>query len=554
MDDPLLGSVVSNYRIDRFLGGGGMGKVYLGADLNMGERPVAIKVLHDHLSRDEQIQRRFKNEAIVLGKLNHPNIVTVYLFDVDHLMIVMEHVDGPALDEVIEGMTGPLVFDRLFVLFDPVLRAVDYAHRQGVIHRDMKPSNIMISTIDGQVIPKVMDFGIAKILGDGARMTATGGALGTMTYCAPEQIENAGNIDHRADIYALGVTLYEMATGRVPFEGDSEFSVMKGHIDGNPPPPSEIYPGVTAELETIILRAMARDPDNRYQSVADLRGALDALARETGVSRDRAQEALLASLPSGETPAPAPAEAEPEPAPVKPARTVVERPAKPAKTVVERPAPAATVVEPETRIRSSREVPVRDVAEAPRGGIPKTTIGVIAGAVALAVCLLIYIGTGDKVPPPADPPPPQVAVAEGKAPPEPAKEPEPAKKPGPLEPKSKPDPPPKEWSGPATAKTEQPVVYRARLSRQDHWNSRGRPVKRAAEIIRQDRANYHKFYKRDPEDQNDSVFSTTENRSRRMSLLKRAIPSYVATQIKRGTPLIEVKIWSDRMTVSIISQ
>ncbi len=546
MDDPLLGQTVAHYRIDHFLGAGGMGKVYQGVDLNMGERLVAIKLLHQHLASSEQLQRRFENEAIVLGKLNHPNIVTVHAFDVEHLMIVMEYIEGSPLDDLIGTRTGPLVFDRLWLLLDPVLMAMDYAHRQGVIHRDMKPSNILVSAIDNQLIPKVMDFGIAKILGQGSGMTATGSSLGTMQYCAPEQIKNITTIDHRADIYALGITLYEMATGRVPFEHQTDFKLMSAHVNTDPPRPGEIYPGITPELEQIVLRAIQKDPAARYQTAAELHAALKALARQTGVSLKKAQAGLLASMSSVEAFA-APAPATPAPPSPRPAPTVVEDPKPaPAPTVVEdpRPAPAPTVVE-------ARHDTVTAVPSTSRSTLIVT---VCAGAAVLGLVLMAVFLVSGSEEPVADPvETASISVDEPPTRPEdpPEERPDPAAKgmpkPDPSPPAGKSDPVVEAKTGP-----QPDLSYTARLSARDHRNSRGQPLVNAASIVRQDRANFHRFGLRDDEDQYDPRFASKSARSRLARALRR-MPRDVVQQIKQGTPLVQVQVWSDRVTVTVVS-
>ena len=531
MDDPLINRVISNYRIDSFLGGGGMGKVYKGSDLNMGERAVAIKVLHDHLARDENIRQRFKNEAIILGKLNHPNIVTVYLFDVEHLMIVMEYVDGPPLDVMIEEMTGALVFDRLIALFDPILSSMDYAHRQGVIHRDMKPSNIMIASIDGQQIPKVMDFGIAKILDHEAKMTATGSSMGTLAYSAPEQIKNAAGIDHRADIYALGITLYEMATGQIPFQHDSEFAIMKAHIDEEPPPPSQLYPGISPDLEGIILKAMAKAPADRYQSVADLRGALLALAEEAGVPLGNTSGLALPKMNPG-----APRSGSTE-------------------TIVESPQPGSDPT-PFSDHLDDGVVPLKKGISTP------LLVGLIAGAAILILCLVVFLVMQNKGGSRVGSASVAVATAEEGSSAMTKDEPAPTgvgntqalpKTPEPPFESSRDDP----KAAPATGESssgEQPMTYRARLSFRDHRNSRGKPLKSAASIIRQDRANFHRYGVRDDGDQSDYLFGDKSQRARILQILKGHIPADVTRQIMQGTPLIEVQVWSDRARVVLVSQ
>ncbi len=285
----MIGEQIGPYRIDAFLGDGGMGTVFRGTDLRF-DRPVAVKVLHSFFARDCQVRERFRAEAQIQARLSHPNIVHVYDFieEGELLCLMLEYVDGRPLDKVIAEETGPIPFERCMAIMDQVLRAVGYAHDQGVVHRDLKPSNIMLSVVKGETLARVMDFGVAKILEGGKGRTATGAKMGTLWYMPPEQIRAARDVDRRSDIYSLGVTLYQMATGRVPFDADTDFSIMQAIISEEAPAPSRFYRGIFPGFEAVILKAMAKNPDARFQSAEEFLQALKALAVGAVVGTDRA--------------------------------------------------------------------------------------------------------------------------------------------------------------------------------------------------------------------------------------------------------------------------
>ena len=277
------GSTVAGYQIIGELGEGGMGTVYHARHINDFSE-VALKVLAPHLVRKPAILARFKQEAGLQMALQHTHVVRVYeLVEEDPIhAIVMEYVDGVTLEQMIHEHTGPMVPSRIKAVMLPVLAAVGYAHSKGVVHRDLKPSNIMLTTVDGRDTAKVTDFGIAKALSDGGVETATASKLGTVWYMAPEQCKSSKEVDARSDVYSLGVTLYEMATGKVPFTGESEFEVMLAHIETPPQPPHSHYPGVSPELEQIILTAMEKAPDRRFDRAPDFADQLRNVPDEPG--------------------------------------------------------------------------------------------------------------------------------------------------------------------------------------------------------------------------------------------------------------------------------
>jgi serine/threonine-protein kinase len=266
----MIGHVIGNYKVTEKIGEGGMGTVYKGIDVML-DREVAIKMLRPELARQAQVVERFRSEAVTLAKLNHPNIATLYSFlrQADDFFMVMEYVCGESLDDLIRRK-GAMRCDEAISLFCQALEGIGRAHKLVIIHRDIKPANIML-TDDGSI--KVMDFGIARVLGT-ARMTRQGNIVGTIEYMSPEAIQGA-DVDARSDIYSLGILLYEMLTGRVPFVSDTEYSLMMAQINQPPPPPRTFSPHIPIPVEHAILRALAKRPEERFQSVGDFRRALE---------------------------------------------------------------------------------------------------------------------------------------------------------------------------------------------------------------------------------------------------------------------------------------
>ncbi|TFV45981.1 Stk1 family PASTA domain-containing Ser/Thr kinase [Blastococcus sp. TF02A-35] len=263
------------YEIGGVLGRGGMAEVHHGRDLRLG-REVAVKVLRSDLARDPSFQVRFRREAQASASLNHPAIVAVYDTGEDRTplgatpYIVMEYVEGETLRDVLRR-EGPLPVERAMSLAADICGALDFSHRNGIVHRDVKPGNVMI-TPQGTV--KVMDFGIARAVSDSAAtMTSTAAVIGTAQYLSPEQARGEG-VDARSDVYSMGCLLYELVTGAPPFTGDSPVSVAYQHVREDPRLPSSINPDVPPELDSILLKAMSKNPANRYQSAADMRNDL----------------------------------------------------------------------------------------------------------------------------------------------------------------------------------------------------------------------------------------------------------------------------------------
>jgi serine/threonine protein kinase len=265
----MIGNVVGNYKITEKLGEGGMGTVFKGVDLML-EREVAIKSLRPELASQPQVVERFRSEAVTLAKLNHPNIAALYTFfrQGDDFFMVMEFMRGRTLDQIITA-SGALTAEQTIPLFCQALEGIGYAHKMGIVHRDIKPANMML-TEDGTL--KVMDFGIARMLGT-ARMTKAGNLIGTVEYMSPEQIQGK-ETDARSDIYSMGVLLYELLTGRMPYISENEYELMKMHIEQPPPQVRLITPHVPQVVEETIMRAMAKDPNQRFQTAGEFRSIL----------------------------------------------------------------------------------------------------------------------------------------------------------------------------------------------------------------------------------------------------------------------------------------
>lgn len=265
----MTGNVVANYKIIEKLGEGGMGTVYKAIDF-MADREVAVKMLRPELARQPHVVSRFRSEAKALARLNHPNIATLYSFfrEGDDLFMAMEFVKGETLADLILR-SGPISCGAAIQTFHHVLEGISYAHQNGIVHRDIKPSNIML-TPDGSA--KVMDFGIARVMGT-ERLTMQGGLIGTIEYMSPEQIQGL-EVDPRSDIYSLGVVLYEMLTGQPPFTGSNEYDLMKSQVEKEPPSPSSFMPDIPLELEKAIMRALAKMPAMRFQTVREFQNAV----------------------------------------------------------------------------------------------------------------------------------------------------------------------------------------------------------------------------------------------------------------------------------------
>ncbi|MBO4257176.1 Stk1 family PASTA domain-containing Ser/Thr kinase [Streptomyces griseorubiginosus] len=265
------------YELGQVLGRGGMAEVYLAHDTRLG-RTVAVKTLRADLARDPSFQARFRREAQSAASLNHPAIVAVYDTGEDYIdgvsipYIVMEYVDGSTLRELLHS-GRKLLPERAMEMTIGILQGLEYAHRSGIVHRDIKPANVML-TRNGQV--KVMDFGIARAMGDsGMTMTQTAAVIGTAQYLSPEQAKGE-QVDARSDLYSTGCLLYELLTVRPPFVGDSPVAVAYQHVREEAQPPSVFDPEITPEMDAIVLKALVKDPNYRYQSADEMRMDIEA--------------------------------------------------------------------------------------------------------------------------------------------------------------------------------------------------------------------------------------------------------------------------------------
>ena len=268
-----IGSTVGDYQVVSVLGAGGMGQVYKVRNV-ISDRFEAMKVLLPDLAHAPELADRFMREIKVHASLDHPNIagLRTALRVENQLLMVMELVDGVTLQQKLQQ--GPLPPSQAVDYIQQVLAALEYAHSRGVIHRDVKPANMML-TPEGVV--KLLDFGIAKATTDHA-LTMTGTTLGSLYYMSPEQIQGAATLDGRSDLYSVGVSLYELVTGKRPFDGDSQFAIMAAHLQGTPPPPVEIDPRLPKALNDVILMSVEKSPDARFQNAAAFRNALAGVA------------------------------------------------------------------------------------------------------------------------------------------------------------------------------------------------------------------------------------------------------------------------------------
>lgn len=331
MSDTLSGKKIGKYLIKEKLGTGGMAEVYKGYQENL-DRFVAIKLMHAFLISDQDFLNRFQREARAMAALNHPNIVGVYDFDVygeNSYYLVMEYIRGGTLKERLEELASQgerLPLADVVKMMAEIADALAYAHRREMVHRDIKPANIMLNEDTGRAV--LTDFGIVKLLGNQSMAyTATGALIGTPAYMAPEQaLGHSG--DHRVDIYSLGVMLFQMVTGILPFDADTPLAVVMKHVNSPTPLPDTIIPGIPWGLQEVVLKAMAKSPDERFQSAGEFAAALRAVDLNSTHSK-----------PAGAVPLPSKPMDHPTPA-----KTEVMKPGE--ETAVSPPAPAESKKRP----------------------------------------------------------------------------------------------------------------------------------------------------------------------------------------------------------------
>jgi eukaryotic-like serine/threonine-protein kinase len=360
-----IGSTIGDYQIVGILGAGGMGKVYKVRNA-ISDRIEAMKVLLPDLAAQPELSDRFLREIKTQASLEHPNIAALHTaLRVDNqLLMLMEFVEGVTLEQKLKD--GPLPIERAVDYISQALSALDYAHQHGVIHRDIKPANMMLTPAG---LVKLMDFGIAKGSGD-QRLTMTGTTMGSLYYMSPEQIRGASNIDARADLYSVGVTLYELVTGKRPFDGDSQFAIMSAHLEKMPVPPVEVDPRLPQGLNDAILMSVAKDPAMRFQTAGAFRAAVQSIL------------------------------------PTKQAAPVIQAPPPPARAITQ-PPPAAPVFQP------MGPAPQPILAASPKS---KRGLWMAAGALAAALGAIAVIEFGPWKDTKAQTPPPSQAQAQPSAP------------------------------------------------------------------------------------------------------------------------------------------
>ena len=287
-----IGSLVGDYQVVGILGAGGMGKVYKVRNV-ISDRIEAMKVLLPDLVNEPDLADRFLREIKVQASLEHPNIAALHtaVREENQLLMLMEFVEGVTLDQRLKD--GPLPVAEAVDYMRQVLAALEYAHARGVVHRDIKPANMMLTPVG---VVKLMDFGIAKASAD-HKLTMTGTTIGSLYYMSPEQIQGVTALDARSDLYSVGVSLYELVTGKRPFDGDSQFAIMSAHLEKTPVPPITIDPRLPQLLNDVILMSVAKDPNARFQTAVAVRNALSNVFAEV---KPQTAAPTVAAVPVGQ--------------------------------------------------------------------------------------------------------------------------------------------------------------------------------------------------------------------------------------------------------------
>lgn len=356
------GNVVERYEVERELGGGGMARVYKVRHVALGS-VHALKVLDPELVVNPELRARFLDEGRIQARLKHPNIlgITDVVAAPGVAGLVMDYLEGESLDKYLARVRQPPAAAEVRDIFLQALAGMGFAHTQGVIHRDLKPSNIFLEQVHGRRVVRILDFGIAKVSGpEGKAATRTGVRMGTPQYMSPEQIRGARDVTIRSDIFSLGVTLYELATGHVCFQGESDFNIMEKIVRAEFVPPEVAHPGIEHRLAAVIRQAMNQDPEQRFGSCEEFAAALVAEARP---------EPLPEPVPEVREEAPVPAPVTSAPVPGQEAFTAL-RAGKRQSSVVLSPEPVLPKPEP---VRP--QVPVARVEERrPTPAVPVTAV------------------------------------------------------------------------------------------------------------------------------------------------------------------------------------
>jgi serine/threonine protein kinase len=295
-NEPLVGRLIAgHYRVDACIGEGGVSLVYRGRDLTRG-RPVAIKVLPRAAAAVDELAQRFRREIAAAQRIDHPSVPTIYAsgtLDDGTMFMILELLDGRLLSQIIEG--GALESRRALILARQILVSLDAAHRIGIVHRDVKPKNVMVVNVGGLETVKLFDFGIASNDRAAIKLTLPGSAFGTPGYISPE-MARGDRVDARADVYSVGVTLYELVTGRLPFRSDDELALIRAHIHEPPPPPRSIDAAIPPQLEALIMQALRKSPAERFPSAQAMIDAIDQLLSPRARERRWPWMALAAAV------------------------------------------------------------------------------------------------------------------------------------------------------------------------------------------------------------------------------------------------------------------